>query len=284
MSAAPDDHDGERAVPEKQPGRLARVSAGWKAVSGAVATIATAVGVLTTLGLVGGGGGGPGPSDAMAAAASKTATAGSSTLQVSITRTPRGAAAADTIVGRGEIDYRGGRGRMEWDLSNSPGLEDLGEVEVLFNGPVLYVPAAVLGLPKDKPWVRVAFADLDRIDSTSQYAVLSDLKIDDPTQVVKSLDENSSGAKKVGEEQAFGVKTTHYRAQRDPDGKGPATPTTVDLLVDEAGYMRRVETLSHGASGTVKTVTLLDEFGVAVDARPPPSRRAVDFGRLLRGT
>lgn len=277
----------EAADAEKEPGRFARISTGWKGISGVIATIGTAVGVLTTLGLIGGGGGAAGPSEAVASAASKTAQAGSSSLRVMVIETPRGAAAGsgDTIVGSGQLDYREGRGRIEYDLSRRRGSEDMTAVEVVFNGPAFYVrdPGA-LGLPKGKRWVRVAFDDITRVqDGGGELAVLSELRIDDPTKTVASLEENSSGAKEVGEEPLYGVTTKHYRAQRDPDGQGPTPPTTVDAWVDEAGYLRKVETVTEGPGATTKTRTELDEFGVTVDARPPPSSQVLDLARLLRG-
>lgn len=291
--ASESEKDPAEGEPERKKGGLAMVargwkgiSTGWKGISGVVATIATAVGVLTTLGLVGGDGGAPGPADAVASAASKTAKAGSSTVRVSIFEAPRGASEGrgETIVGTGAFDYREGRAQMEFDLSRRTGSEELSAVEVIFNGPSFYVrDAGAFDLPRGKRWLRVSFDDAARIEDAGELGALSGLRIDDPTNVVASLDENASEPQKVGEEPLYGVTTTHYRAKRDPDGAGPRAATTVDAWVDEAGYLRKLETLTPTAAGTTKVRTELDEFGVTVDAKPPPSSQVLDFGSFLRG-
>src|SRR3954452_22338347 len=103
--------------------RLARVSTGWKVASGAIATIATAIGILTTLGVIRGDNG-PAPSAAIASAAIKATDSGSSKVLVTIIETPAGAPAGSggTTIAAGAFDFRRGRGRMEYDFSRRKGL------------------------------------------------------------------------------------------------------------------------------------------------------------------
>jgi hypothetical protein len=283
----PETTDGDQVVEgeaEEQPGRFARLSAGWKTTSGVVATIGTAVGVLATLGVIGGGGGAVAPSDAIAGA-TKNVNASSFRLRVSLTEIPRsGAPGASTIVGDGRLDYRASRGHMVYDLSQSTGTEGLSKVDLVFNGPTLYIhDPGGLGFPKETPWGRLEVSDFERLEGSSDgtLSFFSELGINDPTQAVRNLEKNSSGAKKVGTETIFGDEWAHYRAQPDPDGRGPAQPETIDIWVDDSGYLRKVEKISPGAASTVETRTELDEYGVPVDAKPPPSSQVFDLAEAL---
>ena len=259
--------------------RLARVDAGWKVVSGVIATIATAVGMLTTFGILGGGSGPP-PAVAVTSAAAKAADSGSSRILVTVMETRAGSPAGSgtMTLGAGEYDYRRGRGQMEYDLSQQKGNEDLYAVKVRFDGPTFFVrDPGTFHLAKNKPWLRTSVAELARYGPPFG-ALGTDVGIHDPTQALKELEAEASGTKRIGEEQLHGVKTTHYRAHRDPDGGGPARPVTEDVWVDENGYLRQLETVRQTASGSETTRTQLDDFGVHVDTALPPRTRVTDLG------
>lgn len=271
----------EDAEAEEKPGRLARIGASWKTVSGVVATVGTAVGVLATLGLVGGGGGSAGAEAAIASGVAKTADASTFRLRYTTTTTPRSdPGGKSTIVGDGEFDYRAGRGRMEFDLSRSAGNEALSSVIVVFNGPTFYFretrprPGGFEFKP-ETPWARVTFAEVQRDPTLAPPGVSSD-----PTKGIKGLGDDASGIRKVGTEPGPGVVWTHYRGQRDPDAGGPARPTTIDVWIDDDGFVRKIETTTTGAVETVQTRTELDEFGVKVDVELPPSKRVFDFASV----
>jgi hypothetical protein len=184
------------------------------------------------------------------------------------------------ILGAGEYDYRRGRGRMEYDLSRQKGQEDLYAVEVRFDGPTFFVrDPGTFGLARNKPWLRATFAELAR-SGIPAFAAVADIGIHDPTHALKELAASAGGTKRIGEEQLHGVKTTHYRAQRDPDGGGPARSTTADVWVDENGYLRQLQTVRQTGSGSETTRTELDDFGVHVDAALPPRSRVTDLGTL----
>ncbi|HEX8647983.1 MAG TPA: hypothetical protein VF715_13905 [Thermoleophilaceae bacterium] len=270
-----------KAAAEEAPGRFHRVSAGWKAASGVVATVGTAVGILATLGVIGGGEPVT-PSDAIAGA-TKNVNASSFRLRVSMTEIPSsGASRASTIVGDGQLDYGASRGHMQYDLSQSTGIRELSKVDLVFDGPTLYLHDSG-GLNLEKPWGRVEIADWQRLEGSSNATLefFSDLGIDDPTQAVKDLEKSSSGARKIGDEAIFGDEWTHYRAEPDPDGRGPMRPETVDVWVDDAGYLRRIEKISQGPAATTRTRTELDEYGVKVRAKPPPSSQVVDLAKAF---
>src|SRR4051812_46954099 len=162
-------------------GKLAEISAGWKFTSGAIATIATAIGVLATFGVVGGGPGAPPPAVAIASAATKASDSGSSKVLVTIIKTRTGAAPGSgaTTIGAGEFDYRRGRGRLEYDLSRVPKLQDYYAVEVRFDGPYFFVrDSGTFRWPLGKQWLRVRFVDLPGLPGT--YGKLADLGVADP--------------------------------------------------------------------------------------------------------
>jgi hypothetical protein len=254
--------------------KLARVSTGWKFTSGAIATIATAVGVLATFGVVGGGPGAPAPALAIASAAAKATDSGTSRVLVTVIKTRTGAApgSGDTILGAGEFDYRRGRGRLEYDLSRTPTHQDYYAIQVRFDGPSFFVnDSGVFHWPHGKHWLRVRYVDLAGLRlQGGAYAKVPDLGVADPTEAVKSLEGSASGAKLVADESLHGEPAKHYRVRR---GAG----TTEDVWVDDKGYLRKLETVTRTKSETVTTRTELDDFGVAVDTRLPPRNRVFDL-------
>jgi hypothetical protein len=259
------------AVERPAKGKLARIGAGWQFTSGAIATIATAIGALAAFGIVGGGAGAPPPAVAIASAATKASDSGSSKVLVTVIKTRAGAAPGSgaTTLGAGEFDYRRGRGRLEYDLSRVPKLQDYYAVEVRFDGPYFFVrDSGVFHWPNGKQWLRVRFVDLAGLPGA--YGKIADLGVADPTDAVKSLAGSASGAKLIGEESLHGEQAKHYRVQR---GAG----NTVDIWVDEKGYLRKLETVTRTRSETVTTRTELDDFGVAVDAKLPPRSRVFDL-------
>jgi hypothetical protein len=262
--------------PSQKPGKVERIGAGWKVSSGAIATIAAAFGVLTTLGVIRGGDDPPAPSAAIASAAAKATDSGSSKVLVTIIESPTGgsARAGGTTIGAGAFDFRRGRGRMEYDFSRRKGLEDLYSVDVRFDGPTYFVHnsgALRLPVPKSKPWVRVTFAD------SAHSSALSDLGVFDPAQIVAALSRPASGAKLIGRETLRGEPMKHYRIERDPDGRGPALPITKDVWVDEKGFLRRLETVTRTALTTVTSRTEFDDYGTDVDTALPPRNRVFDL-------
>jgi hypothetical protein len=262
--------------PSQKPGRIERIGASWKVSSGAVATIAAAFGVLTTLGVIRGSDDAPAPSAAIASAAVKAADSGSSKVLVTIIEKPTGgsAGAGGTTIGAGAFDFRRGRGRVEYDFSRRKGLEDLYSVDVRFDGPTYFVHnsgALRLPVPKSKPWVRVTFAD------SGNSAALSELGVFDPVQIVTALSRPASGAKLIGKETLRGESMKHYRVERDPDGRGPTLPMTRDVWVDENGFLRRLETVTRTALTTVTSRIEFDGYGTEVDTALPPRNRVFDL-------
>src|SRR4051794_38325731 len=223
----PDARTPRTVEPSAKPGKLARIGAGWKLTSGAVATVATVIGALATFGVVGGGAGAAPPGVAIAAAAAKASNSGSSKVLVTVIKTRAGAppGSGGTTLGAGEFDYRRGRGRLEYDLSRTAHLEDFYAVEVRFDGPYFFVrDSGVFHWPKGKQWLRVRFVDLPGL-AGSTYAKVSDLGVADPTDAVKSLGGGASGAKLIGEESLHGEQAKHFRVQR-------GAASTVDIWVD----------------------------------------------------
>src|SRR4051794_20059910 len=74
----PDGPTPDEVEPPAKHETLSRIGVGWKLTSGAIATIATAIGVLATFGVVGGGPGAPPAAVAIASAATKSSDSGSS--------------------------------------------------------------------------------------------------------------------------------------------------------------------------------------------------------------
>ena len=236
-------------------------------------------------------GAGDDPAQIVRAAASKTEAADSSRLAVTVDvhqGTRQGAVTAE-----GAFDYGTRRGRMSMDI---PGL---GALDAIADGSVLYMkfPAALAQrLPGGKPWVKL---DVEAAARQSGFDVseLSQVQQGDPTQALQYLRGASDDVRKVGEEDLRGAHTTHYTATLDLKkaasslsgarrtaydraiAKLGRSRLPADVWIDDAGRARKLSFTQDAADVTLE----LYDFGVDVQAAPPPASDVVDLAELLGG-
>jgi hypothetical protein len=275
------------------------------------------LGALAAAAVLGGCGGGDGasPQAAVADAATKTADAGTSRLALEVeTEVPGEEPVAFT--GTGVFDYDGQRGRMAMDMSElleatgAPAGE--GEMQIVFQSFVLYVkfPLLTEQIPGSKPWLKL---DLDELGKQQgiDLAELSRLGQGDPTQALQYLKAASDDVEEVGREDVRGAETTHYRATIDlrkvPD-VAPAeqrerirrtidqvieasgeSKIPTDVWIDDEGRVRRhryTQKLVAGEGRTAETTLTMElyDFGVEVDAEPPPASQVTDLSQVLGNT
>jgi hypothetical protein len=252
---------------------------------------------------------------AVALAAQRTEEAGSYRTDMRVTM--EGLAPEPvTLTAEGLFDANERRGRMTMDmsrLSGAAGGVDLGEIEIVMDGLVMYMRMPFLQQlrPGIKPWIRF---DLEKIGKQQGFDLQQLTQLGDqsnPAQALVYLRAASDDVEEVGAEEVRGVETTHYRMTVDLDKVAARAPAEqreavrtqiralkqranvekvpVEVWVDDDGLVRR-EVLRYedmrfapGQTGDMTIRMELYDFGVTVDAEPPPGDQVTDLGELLGG-
>lgn len=255
------------------------------------------------------------PDAAVAQAASKTTEAGSS--RVSFSAAMSGSALPDPLEfgGEGEFNYETQTGRLSYDMSELIPGAGSSEIEMIQQGLVLYMnfpEGTDAELPEGKQWVKFDLAALGE-ESGVDLGQLSQLNQGDPSQMLRYLRGASEGVEEVGEDEVRGTDTTHYRAEVDIDKaieqslddvpaearEGVrhsakrlreligAKTIPVGIWIDGEGLTRRMK-LEYdmdvpGQSGELHMEMTMEffDFGVEVDAKPPPAEETVDIQTLI---
>ncbi len=259
-----------------------------------------------------GGDDGASPEAAVAEAATKTAEAGTSRVTLAVQTNLAGSEPV-TFTGDGAFDYERKRGEMTMDMSEvieaSGAPSGQGEMEVVFHELVVYMKFPLLTdqLPGNKEWMKIDLEAVGRQQGVDLGA-LSNLNQGDPTQALQYLRATSGGVEEVGREEVRGEETTRYRATTDlrkvPDAAPPEERErlrqTIDQVVeatgegeiptevwiDDEGRVRRQRYTQQlpGAGDRKAEMTFtmeLFDFGVEVDAKPPPAGQVEDISKLI---
>jgi hypothetical protein len=166
------------------------------------------------------------------------------------------------IRGGGAVDARGGRARASLDLSQALSLigisRDEARADAVATGGVLYVrsPYLVRRRGLKRPWIRYP-------QSVAPLDLLSYMR---PVGAVR----------RVGGDTVDGVKTTHYSAELDISRYASAARLAgdslpVDVWVDSADRIRRVQTQLGTASFQALPQLDIAGFGRPVAIRTPPA-------------
>ncbi len=250
------------------------------------------------------------PETAVADAATKTEEAGSS--RVSFTGTLTDPELSDRPIafsGEGEFDYDDARGTFSYDLTElAKALEeepDGWHAEVIFTGESFFfrMPVLTEDLPGAKPWI-----ELGSGTDTSLAELMELGGGSDPTKLLQFMRGSSGGVERVGSETVRGVRTMRYQAtielakvlERIPDEgdretlrkqleqrekQGLAATQEMEVWIDAEGLARRIRMDDPEGSKERATVTMdLFDFGVEVDAEPPPDDEVMsedEFDALL---
>ena len=208
-----------------------------------------------------------------------------------------------TVTGEGVLDYEDRRGTLSIQI---PGM---GTIDAVMDGLVMYLrfPEQVRAeIPGGKQWIRLDLATLGEKSGVDLSALLQ-AQQSDPTQTLQYLRGASDDVREVGEEEVRGEPTTHYKAtvdlkaaaeQLEGDARAAyeqaiarigTTTLPLDVWIDDDGRARRMEFVQDmsallagsGASGEMRFRMELFDFGVEVDAEPPPADQVTDLGALL---
>lgn len=115
--------------------------------------------------------------------------------------------------GEGLVDFERRRGTMTMQLP-SAGELSLGEMEVVYEGTVIYYRASSLFPDAPTPWVSFDFARLSEAVTGTDLAQLNQSSTNDPSNALSMLN-GASEVEELGTEEVRGVETTHYRATVD---------------------------------------------------------------------
>jgi hypothetical protein len=246
-----------------------REAAKW--ISGIVATAATIIGALATLGVIGG----TAPGEAVAHAAEKARDAGSSLVRLEMTVPGDQPSSGSKVEADGALDYTSGRGSFDYELTDPAG--ERSQAEVRFAGSRLYVrPPREWGLSQTHPWVGATLDELKSAASDGgadvRVRVLAGLNFEGMTGSLDYL-KRIGDVEEAGKEVIGGDETTRY------DGTvraGQSVHVSV-WIADNDKVLRRMLLALH--DGTRAQLDF-DKFGTKVDVREPPSDQVIPLADL----
>ncbi len=212
--------------------------------------------------------------------------------------------------GEGVVDFERQRGNLTLQLP-SAGQASLGELELVYDGTVIYYRASSLFPDAPTPWVSIDIARLSESVTGTDFEQLDQGATNDPSNTLALLKGVADEIEEVGTEEVRGEDTTHYRATVDVrraleqqgavedrqrfemflDQFGTET-IPVEVWLDEEGRARRVRydqplPETPGVSvpaGTGVSLTIeLYDFGVEAPVEIPPPAEVTDLTELSSG-
>lgn len=248
--------------------------------------------------------GGSDPVELISAANAATTEGGTARMYLQTSVSGLGAGADLTTTGEGVVDFENQRGKLTMQLPSLGG-SSLGDLELVYDGTVLYYQASSFFPDAPTPWVSFDIARVSEELTGTDLSQLSQGGGNDPSNSLALLQGVSDDVKEVGTEEVRGVETTHYRAtvdiQRAIEAQGAVAdreqfesfleqfatePIPVDVWLDDEGRAVRTrydqplpETpgtpIPPGARVGL-TIELYD-FGVDEPIEIPPSQDVTDI-------
>jgi hypothetical protein len=246
----------------------------------------------------------------LASAPQKAANAGSSKVSFSYTIDSEALSRPITTTGEGEFDYARREGRLTFDVGDllaAAGQSSVGgTIELIANGDIYYMKYPLLSrsVGAKTPWVKFDLGKLEALSGVD-LSSLQQVSQSDPSQTLVYL-RAAGTVDEVGSEQVDGVDTTKYRATIDLARVADLAPPNVrqavrdsianlrkqaglselplDVWIDRDGLPRTLayEVDTQASGKTVKSSVALNfsDYGVAVDAEPPPAGQVTDISEL----
>lgn len=266
--------------------------------------ISTALVVAMLMGAACGGDSGPKPVAVLASATTKTIDADSSRVALTIDITGADTGGPRQITGEGAFDYGTRHGTMTMDAGalGMPGLT--GTIEMVSLGDVFFMKFPP-GILPGKPWLKIDLQTLGEA-SGANLAGLQELSSNDPSANLRFLLGARDDAEERGKAEVRGVETTQYHFTVDLEKAKADIPADLrddidrlieqigrstypaDAWIDGDGLIRRLRFsfsgAGGGATGDVGAVVSQEffDFGVKVEAAPPPEDQVSDFAQILQ--
>lgn len=119
-----------------------------------------------------------------------------------------------TTTGEGLVDFENQSGNLTMQLP-SIGQASPGDVELAYQGTVLYYRASSLFPDAPTPWVSIDIARVSEAVTGTDLGQLNQGASNDPSNTLALLDGVADDVEEVGTEEIRGEETTHYRATVD---------------------------------------------------------------------
>jgi hypothetical protein len=214
-----------------------------------------------------------------------------------------------TVPGQGEVTTNAegvssmkpplrGRISMTMDMAGKPIA-----MEMVMTPDAMYIkyPPDMAKAFGGKAWVKMAFADLEKVAGLDFKQLVEQSQQNSPTAYLKAL-VAAGDIKEVGKEEIRGIETTHYSGTITPDAltkayKGDVqvqmeallkqmgtSPIKMDVWLAGDGLPRRLHQVMTVAGNDADIVIDLLEYGAKLDVTPPPADETTDIGNMLGGT
>lgn len=244
------------------------------------------------------------PAELVSSASATTTEAGTARMYLQTSVSGLGTGAGFTTTGEGVVDFENQRGSLTMQLPSLGGTS-LGDLELVYDGTVLYYRASSFFPDAPTPWVSLDIARVSEELTGTDLSQLSQGSGNDPSNSLALLQGVADDVEEVGTEEVRGVETTHYRAmidiQRAIEAQGAVAdreqfeafveqfgtePIPVEVWLDDEG--RAVRTRydqpipeTPGApvppDARVSLTIELYDFGVDVPIEIPPPEEVTDL-------
>jgi hypothetical protein len=166
----------------------------------------------------------------------------------------------------------------------------------------MHMPQNVVDQMGGKHWLKYAYADLAKVMGASGDALKDGLKKADPVQAVQTAI-SSGQVTALGKESVDGVQATHYGAdvsldQLSTSSGGQLTADQIagirkqledlgitkmhyDVWVDSQDLLLKVHETADTKNGPLDVTVGYSDYGVQVQATPPPADDTADAAELL---
>ncbi len=240
------------------------------------------------------------------------ATTESGRARMFLETTVRGLAVGDdpSTTGEGVVDFENQSGNLTLQLP-SFGQASPGELELAYQGTVLYYRASSLFPDAPTPWVSIDIAEVSEELTGTDLGQLNQGANNDPSNTLALLNGVADDVEEVGTEEVRGEETTHYRAtvdvRRALDHQGAiadrqqfetfldrfgAETIPVEVWLDDEGRARRMRydqplpdtpgVPIPADAGVSLTIELYD-FGVDEPVEIPPPSEVTDLTEATTG-
>jgi hypothetical protein len=191
------------------------------------------------------------------------------------------------LTGKGVMDARGERGRLDMDLSRlfepaSRPPKEQAALSSIFAGYEIFIGGPLLEreLPGDKKWIKI---DLRKVSRELGFEQLTQLGQNDPRKTLDYL-RGTGGVDELGTETVRGVETTRYEATVDlrdyADKLPPRERAQTKAALDRARQL-------FGGSSEVRMEVWIDdkdlvrrirqEYSLPIEERKTPAEQTLEF-------